>query len=115
MHTGGHVAGIGNLAIERPRATSIGFGRVTLVAEELGVDARAPLNRFRAGGLFRWLRDVWTVGRNRWERRSAPSLNASKLAGPRFDSRVAMSLARPNSRNPPPSPMGISTYCSRSP
>src|SRR5947207_13970425 len=79
MHAGRHVAEIGNLAVERPHTTSIGFGRVTLVAEELGVDARAPLNRFPAGGLFRWLSDVGNVGRNRSVARP-PSLNASKLA-----------------------------------
>src|SRR5438094_10275589 len=82
MHTGGHVAEIGNLAVERPRAASIGVGGVTLVAEELRVDACAPLNRFRAGSLFRWLRDVGNVGRTGWERRSAAKLERPQARGP---------------------------------
>src|SRR5215471_11269460 len=100
MHTGGHVAEIGNLTVERPRAAAIGFGRVTLVAEELGVDARAPLNRFRAGGLFRWLRDVGNGGRNRWERRSAAKLERQQARGPalRFQGcHVAGSSEQPES------------------
>ena len=71
MHTGWHVAKIGNFAVERPRAAAIGFGRVALVAEELGVDARAALNGFRARGLFRRLWDIRNVRGNGWQRRFA--------------------------------------------